>query len=127
MAVGLAPATANAQLDTHHDTNFPWVQLHVGDPGVDGTANVAGNATRKDMSGAWAPASGGSKVSDVDVDWTESEVDTSEDYTHCSYWSASTAGTFGSSGTITANPVSDTGDAFSVPAGGFTAGYTVAA
>lgn len=127
MAVGLSPAAANAILDAHHDTNYPWVQLHTGDPGAAGTANVAGNATRKDMSAAWSPASGGSKTNDVAVEWTDAEVDTSEDYTHVSYWSASSGGTFGGSGTMTANAVSDTGDAFSILAGGVTASFNTAA
>lgn len=127
MAVGLAPGVANALLDTHHDTTYPWIQLHTGDPGAAGTANVAGNATRKDMTSAWAPGASGSKASDVDVDWTDGEVDTAEDYTHCSFWTASTAGTFGSSGTITADAVSATGDSFKIAAAGISAGFTVAA
>ena len=127
MAVGLSPAAANAILDAHHDTDYPFIQLHVGDPGVNGTANIAGNATRKDCSAAWAPASGGSKTTDQDINWTEGEVDTAEDYTHCTFWSAGAGGNFGSSGTITANAVSASGDAFSILAGGITAGFTVAA
>lgn len=126
MAVGLSASAANALLDTHHDTTYPWIQLHTADPGAAGTTAVAGNEIRKDMSAAWAAASGGSKTSDVNVDWTEGEVDTAETYTHCSFWTASTAGTFGSSGTVTANAVSATGDAFSILAGGVTASFTVA-
>lgn len=127
MALGLSAAAANAILDTHHDTDYPWIQLHTGDPGAAGTTNIAGNATRKDMSSAWAAASGGSKTSDVDVDWSDAEVDTTEDYTHCSFWSASTAGNFGSSGTITANSVNASGDAFSILSGGVTASFNTAA
>lgn len=127
MAVGLSPAAANAILDTHHDTTYPFIQLHTGDPGPAGTANIAGNATRKDTSAAWAPASGGSKTTDVNIEWTDAEVDTAEDYTHCTFWSASSGGNFGSSGTITANAVSDTGDAFSILAGGIAASFIVAA
>lgn len=127
MALGLSAAAANAILDTHHDTNYPWIQLHTADPGAAGTTAVAGNATRKNTAAAWAPATGGSKVSDVNVDWTDAEVNTAEDYTHCSFWSASTAGNFGGSGTITANAVSATGDAFSILPGGITASFATAA
>lgn len=127
MALGLSAAAANAILDTHYDTNYPWIQLHTADPGAAGTTAVAGNGTRKNMAAAWAPASGGSKVSDVNVDWTDAEVNTAEDYTHCSFWSASSGGTFGGSGTITANAVSATGDAFSILAGGITASFATAA
>ncbi len=126
MAVGLAPAAANAILDEHYDTDYPFIQLHVGDPGAAGTANTAGNATRKDTSAAWAPASGGSKTTDVDIDWTAGEVTTAEGYTHCSFWSASTAGNFGGSGTITANAVVASGDAFTLPAGAVTVSLAVA-
>lgn len=127
MAVGLSATAANAILDAHHDTNYPWIQLHTGDPGAAGTANVAGNDTRKNTSAAWAPASGGSKVTDVDINWTDGEVDAAEDYTHCSFWTASSAGTFGGSGTITANAVAASGDAFSILAGGITASFNTAA
>lgn len=127
MAVGLSAAAANAILDTHHDTTYPWIQLHTADPGAAGTTAIAGNATRKDTSAAWAPASGGSKTTDVDIDWSDAEVDTAEDYTHCSFWTASTAGTFGGSGTITANAVAASGDAFSILAGGITASFNTAA
>ena len=126
MAEGLSAAAANAILDTHFDTNYPWIQLHTGAPGAAGTATVAGNATRKDTSAAWGAASGGSKATDVDIDWTDGEVDTTEDYTHCTFWSASTAGNFGGSGTITANSVNASGDAFSILSGGITASFTVA-
>ena len=44
MAVGLSAAAANALLDTHHDTTYPWIQLHTADPGAAGTTAVAGNA-----------------------------------------------------------------------------------
>ena len=88
--------------------------------------SVAGNATRKDTTSSWAPASGGSKTTDVDIDWSDAEVDTSETYTHCSFWTASTAGTFGGSGIVTANAVNASGDAFSILSGGVTASFTVA-
>lgn len=127
MAVGLSPAAANAILDTHHDTNYPFIQLHTADPGAAGTTAIAGNATRKDTSAAWAPASGGSKTTDVDIDWSDAEVDTTEDYTHCTFWSLASGGNFGGSGTITANAVNASGDAFSILAGGITASFNTAA
>lgn len=127
MTVGMSAAAANAILDTHHDTTYGFVQLHTGDPGAAGTTLIAGNATRKDITAAWAPASAGSKATDVDIDWTDGEVDTTEDYTHCSFWTLVTGGTFGGSGTITANSVNATGDSFSILSGGLTASFTTAA
>jgi hypothetical protein len=114
MALGLSAAEANAFLDAHV-AEFPWIKLHTGDPGSAGTANAAGNDTRKQPT--WASASGGAITTSAAIDWSDAEVDTSEDYTHYSLWTASTGGTFGSSGAITANAVSDTGDAFTIPAG----------
>ena len=125
MAEGFAAAEANSIID-QLIADYPWIQLHTGAPGAAGTANVAGNATRKDASAAFAPASGGVATSDVTLSWTDPEVDTSEDYTHCTFWSASTAGTFGFSGTVTANAVDASGDTFSIPVGSLTVTLTVA-
>jgi hypothetical protein len=126
MAEGLSAAAANALLDTHHDTTYAFVQLHTAAPGAAGTTAVAGNATRKDTSAAWAAAASGSKVTDVDIDWSDAEVDTGEDYTHVSFWTLASGGTFGGSGTLTANAVAASGDSFSILAGGMTASFTVA-
>ena len=126
MAEGLSVAAANALLDTHHDTTYGFVQLHTAAPGAAGTSNIAGNATRKDARSAWAAASAGSKVTDVNLDWTDAEVDTGEDYTHVSFWTAVSGGTFGGSGTLTANAVLAAGDTFSILASGMTASFTVA-
>lgn len=120
MAVGMASATANAVLNAYfNQTNITaptaiWIQLHIGDPGAAGTANVASNTTRKDITSAIAAASGGAVTSDTLVSWTS--VPASEDYTHWSLWSASTAGTFYWSGTMTANAVT-TGDTFNLAVG----------
>ena len=117
MALGWSAAALNTALDAHI-ANYNWLQLHVGDPGSAGTANIAGNATRKDISAAFAAATGGSATSDVTVSWSDGEVDTTEDYTHFTLHDAETDGEFGSSGTVTANSVNATGDSFQITAGG---------
>lgn len=120
MATGLASATSNALLDAlFNQTNYTaptaiWIQLHVGDPGAAGTSNVATETTRKDITSSFSAASGGAVTNDVAVTWTG--VAGTEDFTHWSLWSASSAGTFYISGTITANAVT-TGDTFTIPAG----------
>lgn len=120
MAVGMAAATANAVLDAYWNaTNITaptavWIQLHVGDPGAAGTANVATETTRKDITAAIAAASGGAVTSDTLVSWTN--VAGTEDYTHWSTWSASSNGTFYWSGTMTANGVT-AGDTFNLGVG----------
>lgn len=109
MAVGMSAATANAVLNAYwNQTNITaptaiWMQLHVGDPGANGTANVATETTRKDVTAVFAAASGGAVTSDTAVTWTN--VAGTEDFTHWSLFSASSAGTFYWSGTITANAV----------------------
>lgn len=111
MAVGFAAGVINGWLD-----GLPtlWVQLHTGDPGAAGTANVAGNDTRKQVTRG--SASGGALSNTVALAWTVGEVDTAEDYTHVSLWTASTAGTFQGSGPMTANAVL-VGDTFTIPIG----------
>ena len=111
MAEGFSTAAANAALDAQV-TAYPWLKLHVGPPGANGTANAATETTRKNPS--FASASGASKASSADAVWTG--VAGTEDYTHYSQWSTSSGGTFGGSGAITANAVT-TADTFTIPAG----------
>lgn len=118
MAVGLAAAHAAAILSAY---DGHWIQLHVGDPGAAGTANVAGNATRKQIS--LGTPSGGAVSNDTAISWSSGEVDTDEDYTHFSLWTAQAAGTFVRSGTMTANAVA-TGDTFTIPIGELDLAFT---
>jgi len=88
-------------------------QLHVGAPGINGTANVAGNAT-KQAAGAFTKSSDGNYVSAGAISW--SSVPTAETYSHVSLWSGTT---FVASGSITASAVG-VGDTFTIPAGSLT-------
>jgi hypothetical protein len=133
MATGLSVANANAFLNwLFNGTAMPaapagcWIQLHVGDPGAAGTANIAGNTTREDLRAAMADAAAGAVTNDVLVAWSTAEVDTAEDYTHWSAWSANAAGTFLCSGLMTANAV-QIGDEFVIPVGDLDAFFAVAA
>lgn len=131
MAEGLAATVANDILDalcTNGSlTTLPaaafWIQLHTAAPGAAGTTAVAGNATRKQVT--FGTASGGAVSNTSAVSWSTSEVDTSEDYTHWSAWTASTSGTFLASGTMTANAVTS-GDEFTIPIGSLDLTLTVA-
>lgn len=111
MAEGFSTAAANAALDTHLAI-YTWIKLHVGAPGAAGTANAATETTRKQA--AWASASSAASSNTGALIWTN--VAGSEDYTHFTAWTASTNGTFGFSGTITANAVT-AADTFTVPIG----------
>lgn len=120
-AEGLIAAEANSLLGTL-TTAFTWVQLHTAHPGAAGTTAVATENTRKQVS-SWGSASGGSIATAADLAWTS--VAGSETYAYYSLWSASTAGTCGFTGAVTANPVT-AGDNFTIPSGDLTASFTVA-
>jgi hypothetical protein len=133
MAVGFAPTVANSILNSLCRATA-WtppagcfVQLHVGDPGAAGTANPAANTTRQSATfGTTAANSAGSSTisNTAAVTWTG--VSGTEDYTHYSAWSASSAGAFQFSGTITANAVV-IGDTFTVAIGALTLAVPTAA
>lgn len=129
MALGFAPATANAILNCYlRATNITapaevWAKLHVGDPGGAGTSNAAVETTRKQLTFGDAP-SGGACSNTAAPTWTA--VAGTEDYTHVSLWTASTGGTFLKSGTITANAVT-AGDNFTLPVGDIDVSIPVAA
>lgn len=120
MAEGLGSAGANTALDALLAV-YPWVKLHVGAPGAAGTTNPATETTRKQA--AWAASSGGASSNTGALSWTS--VAGTEDYTHFTLWTASTAGTFGLSGQITANPVV-TGDTLTVAIGDLDVSFPLA-
>jgi hypothetical protein len=129
MADGLASAKANAILNAicravAYSETAVYVQLHVGAPGAAGTSNVAGETTRVNATSAFGTAaSGGTITNTAELDWTN--VTTAETYSHISLWTASTAGNFIASGSITANAVA-VGDNFSIPIGDLTISLPVA-
>lgn len=121
MATGVIAAEANEDL-TALAAEYPWIKLHIGDPGASGTANAASNTTRKQATFA-APA-GGIIATSAELQW--SAVPTSEDYTHWSGWTTETGGSAGWSGTITADAVT-AGNNFVINSGGLTFTFTVMA
>lgn len=120
MATGWGSAGAAAALDAAR-SGFTWIKLHVGDPGSAGTANPATETTRKQAT--WGTVTAGAFSNTAALDWAA--VAGSEDFSHFTAWSASTAGTFGFSGTITANPVT-AGDNFQIAIGQLTTSVTLA-
>lgn len=120
MAEGFGSAGANTALDALVAA-YPWIKLHTAAPGSAGTANAATETTRKQAT--WAAASGGSVANSAALQWTS--IAGSQDATHFSAWSASTAGTFGFSGTIAANAYT-AGDTYDVAIGALTASVTLA-
>jgi len=108
---GLSVTAANATLSALAGT-YTWAQLHVGAPGANGTANVAAETDRVQVT--WGAPSGGAMTNTAPVSWVG--VAGTEDYTDISLWSAATLGTFGMSGLVTANAVT-AGDTFTIPIG----------
>ena len=126
MATGLSAYLANSFLNalgnaTAYSVAQPYIKLHVGDPGVNGTTNAAVETTRKSVS--FAVASAGAIASDADVTWTN--IAGSEDATHFTAWDSLTTGNFLFSGTVTGNPYT-AGDTYTIASGSLTASLTVA-
>jgi len=127
MALGFSSATATSILNaicngTSYSVTEVWIKLHIGDPGGAGTAFPAGETDR--IQASFAVAASGAVTSDTDTVWVG--VSNAEDYTHFSAWTASTAGTFLFSGTVTANAVAAS-DTFTIPAGDLDASIPIAA
>jgi hypothetical protein len=129
LATGLAPGEANKILDAiARGVNYTapiafWIQLHTNDPGAAGTANVAGNGTRKQVTFGTAAASGAISNTAV-VSWTAGEVDTTESYAFWSAWTASSGGTFTCSGTATGTVT--VGDQAQLPIGAVDLAFQIA-
>ncbi len=120
MAEGLGTAGANTGLDSIAAA-YPWIKLHISAPGAAGTTGAATETTRKQAT--WAAASGGSVANSAVLTWTS--IAGSQDATHFTAWTAATVGTFGFSGTITANAYT-AGDTYSVAVGALTASFVLA-
>jgi len=126
MPTGISSTVANSWLNAvgrnvSYANAAVWIQLHVGDPGANGTANTATETTRRSVT--FAAASAGSMASDAAVTWTN--ISGSQDATHFSAWSASTTGTFLFSGLVTANAYT-AGDTFTIASGSLTVSLTLA-
>lgn len=91
MSTGLAAADANSMLDTW-GAAAQFVQIHIGDPGVAGLANLSSVATREAVT--WSAAAGGVKSMSNQPNWGNWAGTSPENITHLSFWTASTAGTF---------------------------------
>jgi hypothetical protein len=120
VAEGFGAAGANTALDAMLAA-YPWIKLHIGAPGSAGTSNPATETTRKQAS--WTSAAAGAASNSVALAWTS--VAASEDYTHYSGWSASSGGTFGHSGLITADAATS-GNDFTIAIGDLDVAVTLA-
>ncbi len=119
MSLGWSPTYANGLLNfalrggAFTPSGAVWVQLHIGDPGSDGTSNIAANSARRQVTFG-APADGGSLASTVALSWLG--VPATETYVRASLWSAEEDGAFIISGEITITSVHEGVD-FTLPVG----------
>lgn len=120
MATGLGSAGANTSLDALVAA-YPWVKLHLGDPGAAGTSNPATETARKQAT--FSAASGGAITNSVAIAWPSYPA--TEDPTHFSLWSASSGGNFGASGTISAGGITS-GQTYECAAGDLDLNLTLA-
>lgn len=72
-----------------------YVQFHTGDPGTNGTSNIATETDRMQVDSWTAPASGGAGYRAIQNNTDEQilGVAGAETYTHITLWSASSGGT----------------------------------
>lgn len=114
MAAGLSAVnTANAWLNVLRGTTFTgaagaFAQLHTGDPGASGTANVSSTTTRQSVT--WNAPSAGSMTLSNTPSWASWAGTNGEVVSHISEWSASTSGTFFLSAQLSASKTLNTGD-----------------
>lgn len=91
-----------------------FVKLHLGDPGAAGTSNAAANTTRQAATFGSAAASGAISNTAA-VEWTN--VSNTEVYSHVSFWTASSGGTFLGSDDLSSTAAVTAGDTFRIPTG----------
>jgi uncharacterized membrane protein YgdD (TMEM256/DUF423 family) len=121
MAEGWGPNGAGTALDALV-AGYPWIKLHTAAPGAAGATAAATETTRKQAT--WnATGTDGTVENSNALTWTN--IAGSQDATHFTAWSASTAGNFGFSGTVTANAYV-AGDTFEVAIGDLDVSVTLA-
>ena len=91
-----------------------YAKLHLGDPGAAGTSNAAVETTRQAATFGSAAAAGAISNT-VALEWIG--VSTTEVYSHVSFWTASTAGTFLGSDDLSSTAAVTAGDTFRIPIG----------
>lgn len=105
MAVGASSARLDAFLADYHEA---YVQMHSGDPGASGTANVSTATTVRQEVTLGAPDTDNGnrrRRNNAIIRWEGADVTGSQSNTHFSLWSAASAGTFLGSGELS-GPVS---------------------
>jgi len=95
-----------------------YVQIHNGDPGEDGTANVIASVGGR-MLASFAAEANGSASTDADLEWTNGSGG-SEDVSHVSCWTLITGGICTMIGDLTAPKTVPDTEVFRIPSGSLT-------
>lgn len=103
MSTGISSTHASSVLNVLRNTAYagitPYLKLHTGDPGANGTSNASAETTRKAVTFG-APSAGSSVASAVT--WTGWSAG-SETISHVSLWDAASGGNFIVSGALAAS------------------------
>lgn len=89
MTAGVSVTSGNAMLDS---LGAVYVQMHTGDPGANGTSNVAMLASR--MPSGLGAAVGGVRTLAAPIDWPVAWGGADQIVTHISAWNAVSGGVF---------------------------------
>lgn len=119
----------NAWLNVLRGTTFTgaagqFVQIHTGDPGASGTANVSSVTTRPSLT--WNAPSASAITNSNSPQWTSWAGTNGEVVTDISIWSANSAGTFYLSIQLTASKTVNTGDTLTLSSASVTLSPTAA-
>jgi hypothetical protein len=123
VTAGLAPGLVSGWLNTLRTTGNggaafsaltgSFIQLHTGDPGAAGTANISVGSTTRNSFAFSSSASGSAlSLSTAPSAWTNGG--TSETLTHISVWTAASAGTFEFSVALTLSKAWASADVFNL-------------
>jgi hypothetical protein len=124
MTAGLsATNTANAWLNVLRGTSAAtftavttlFVQLHTGDPGANGTANVSSVTTRPALNYGAASAGSQSAIATL-PSWTNWAGTNGEVVAYISVWDAASSGNFYYSAALAASKTVNTGDTLNLTA-----------
>ncbi len=119
---GLASGLANSWLNTLQGTSYTqttsYVQLHTGDPGAAGTANISVGSTTRQLLTFSAASAGVLALSASPTAWTNGG--TSETITNITLWTLATAGVFKLTITLTVSKAWNSGDTLTLNTCGIT-------
>lgn len=110
MTRGFSATIINSFLDTNFDDQY--VQLHTGDPGSAGTANISVGSTTRVQSVTGAASAGSKTQSSNTGPWTNEG--TTETLTDISLFSAASGGTFKVSGQLSSSQPWASGNTFTL-------------